>query len=204
MRVFPRARFSCRYHRPTFEQQGSQGIVTVGELGTEDELEVPIAFVLPAQSAGSKLGFEGYVTYRSPAGHWPRLTLNRVTVRVVEPSAFRVRDGVAAPVAERVLKHLPRANVLETAWTRARDPQQAEKKDGSRAIENPAVRDALGRRKGTRGRAQDVSRVRLDGGQPSVGKAKDRSGVFPNAQPQACAEGQLVGAQPLPLVAFER
>jgi len=86
-----------------------------------------VRVALAAGPADSKLSFEGYVTYKSPADHPLRSTLNRVTVRFVEAPQFQLRDGVVAPVAEKVLEQLKAANLIGFARARAKSPSEAEK-----------------------------------------------------------------------------
>jgi Ca-activated chloride channel family protein len=99
------------------QHNGQSAVIGVGDIPCDTELEVPLAIAFPAQSSGVKLSFEGAVEYHSPAGNHLKSTLNRVTLRVVSPSAFHLRDGVAVPVAERVLDHLKASSVLKVSYT---------------------------------------------------------------------------------------
>jgi len=94
------------------EQGGGEATVSLGDVPSDLELEIPIRLTLPAQPAPSKVSVEGSLTYRSPAGNRLTTPLNRVTVRFVEPAAFGKREGVVVPVAERVLGQMRAANVL--------------------------------------------------------------------------------------------
>jgi len=94
------------------QQGGGQASVTIGDIPSDTELEIPLRLTLPAQSAGTKLSLEGSVEFRSPAGNLLNSRLNRVTVRFVEQAAFSLRDGVVLPVAERVLEQMKAANIL--------------------------------------------------------------------------------------------
>ena len=94
------------------EQGGGAATVSLGDVLGDLELEIPIRLTLPAQPAPSKMSVEGSLSYRSPAGNRLSTPLNRVTVRFVEPAAFRKREGVVIPVAERVLGQMRAANVL--------------------------------------------------------------------------------------------
>ncbi|WP_423224103.1 hypothetical protein [Candidatus Amarolinea aalborgensis] len=96
-----------------------------GDIPTDTELEAPIRVTLPAHTPGSKLSFEGAVTCRSPAGHALKTALNRVTVRFMEQPAFHLRDGVVAPVVERVLDHMKAASVLGVARVLAQNAPAA-------------------------------------------------------------------------------
>ena len=94
------------------QQADGQAAVSLGDIPSDIELEVPIRLTLPAQPAGSKLSVEGSLTYLSPAGNHLSTRLNRVTVRFVAPAAFGKRDGAIVPVVERVLGQMRAANVL--------------------------------------------------------------------------------------------
>ena len=109
------------------QQEAGHAVVKVGDVPCDTELEIPVRLALAAGPAGSKLSVEGYVTYTSPADHELRSTLNRVTVRFVEPAQFQLRDGVVAPVAEKVLEQLKAANMIGFARARAKSPEEAEK-----------------------------------------------------------------------------
>ncbi|MBM4432277.1 MAG: VWA domain-containing protein, partial [Chloroflexi bacterium] len=116
------------------QQDGPQATVTVGDIPSATELEVPIRVILPARSLGTKLSLEGSVTYRSPAGNGLQTALNRVTVRFVEAPAFQLRDGVVTPVVEKVLEHLKAASVLGVSRAMAKGPAEARQQaDAGRA-----------------------------------------------------------------------
>jgi Ca-activated chloride channel family protein len=106
-------------------QDGTQAVIAIGDIPTDTELEAPIRVTLSAQAPGSRLSFEGAVTYRSPAGSALKTALNRVTVRFTEQPTFHQRDGVVAPVVERVLDHMKAASVLGLARTLAQDAPAA-------------------------------------------------------------------------------
>jgi Ca-activated chloride channel family protein len=109
------------------QQHGAQATITVGDVPCDTELEIPVRLALAGQQPGGKLSFEGYVTYRSPAGSQLKSSLNRVTVRFVEGPAFELRAGVVPPVAERVLEHIKAANVLSVARAMAKSPAEGQK-----------------------------------------------------------------------------
>jgi len=102
------------------QQYGDQAAVTIGDIPSDIELEIPLRLALPAQPAGSKLSIQGTLTYRSPAGNQLSAPLNRVTVRFTEPAAFGRRDGVVVPVVERVLGQIKAAGVLGTSRAMAK------------------------------------------------------------------------------------
>jgi Ca-activated chloride channel family protein len=119
-------------------QDGNQAVVTIGDIPSDVELEIPLRLTVPAQSVGSKTSIEGALTYRSPAGNHLQTTLNRVTVRFVEQAAFGRRDGVVALVAERVLGQMKAAQVLGVSRAMAKSPAEgAQRAD----IETAALRD---------------------------------------------------------------
>ena len=109
------------------QQDGEQATITIGDIPCDTELEVPVRIALAGKQAGGKLSFEGSVTYRSPAGNRLKSSLNRVTVRFVEGPAFQLRDGVVAPVAERVLEHIKAANVLSVTRAMAKSPDEGQR-----------------------------------------------------------------------------
>lgn len=111
-------------------QNSGQASVTIGDLPSAIELEIPLRLTLPAQNPGVKLSVEGTLSYRSPAGHLLHTPLNRVTVRLVEPAAFTMREGVSAPVASRVLGQLRAASVLSVARAQAQGAGVGEQKAG--------------------------------------------------------------------------
>ena len=109
------------------QQAGEEATVSLGDVPSNLELEVPIRLTLPAQPAPSKLSVEGSLTHRSPAGNRLSTQLNRVTVRFVDPAAFGRRDGVVVPVAERVLGQMRAANVLGMSRAMAKSSVEAKK-----------------------------------------------------------------------------
>jgi len=103
-------------------QDGTEATLKIGDIPCDTELEIPVRITLSGKRAGTRLSIEGIVTYDSPAGNHLKATLNRVTVRFVEGPAFSLRDGVVAPVAERVLGYIKAANVLEVSRAMAKSP----------------------------------------------------------------------------------
>lgn len=114
--------FSAAY---PVKQDGSRVTLAIGYLPCDTELEIPVTIAVPAQQQGTKLAFEGDITYESPAGNRLKNTLNRVTLRIAEKNKFTLRDGVIAPVAERVLQQLKDANVLQYSWALRQSPAAA-------------------------------------------------------------------------------
>ena len=102
-----------------------QSGVSLGDIPVDTELEVVLRLLLPSQAAGSRLPIEGTLAYRSPAGNELETTLNVVTVRFVPTSEFERRDGVVAPVVERVLHHMQARSVLGSARVAALHGQAA-------------------------------------------------------------------------------
>ncbi len=107
-------------------QGKGEATVTIGDIPCDTELEIPIRLTLPAQPPGSKCRIEGTFRHRSPAGNTLTGTLNRVTVRFKEATAFTRREGVVAPVVERVLGQMKAAHVLGVAREMARNAPAAE------------------------------------------------------------------------------
>ncbi|MBN1953479.1 MAG: VWA domain-containing protein [Anaerolineae bacterium] len=93
-------------------QGAGEATVSIGDVPSGIELQVPIRLTLPAQPAGSRLSVEGALDYRSPAGNHLTTPLNRVTVRFKDHAAFDRREGAVIPVVERVLEQMKAANVL--------------------------------------------------------------------------------------------
>jgi Ca-activated chloride channel family protein len=112
-----------------YPAQQADGLATVslGDIPTDLELEVPIRLTLPAQPAPSKLSVEGTLVYNSPSGDRLSTPLNRVTVRFVQPVAFGQREGVVAPVVERVLGQMRAANVLGVSRAMSKSAAEGEK-----------------------------------------------------------------------------
>jgi len=90
------------------------GVVSLGDIPVDTQLEVVLRLLLPAQSAGSRLSIEGTLTYRSPAGNDLTTPLNVVTLRFVAPETFDRREGAVLPVVERVLEQMRARSVLGT------------------------------------------------------------------------------------------
>ena len=102
------------------QQVGDQVVVSIGDIPSDLEMEIPLRLTLFAQAAGSKLSVEGNVSYRSPAANLLSTRLNRVTVRFVEQAVFSLRAGVVAPVAERVFDQMKAVHVLGVSRAMAR------------------------------------------------------------------------------------
>ncbi|MBL7064519.1 MAG: VWA domain-containing protein [Anaerolineae bacterium] len=113
------------------QQAGGEATISLGDIPSDIELEVPIRLTLPAQPAPSKLSVEGSLTYHSPAGNRLSTRLNRVTVRFVEPAAFGKRDGVVVPVAEHVLGQMQATNVLGVSRAMAKSSAEGRRRAGA-------------------------------------------------------------------------
>lgn len=107
------------------QQRDGKALIDLGDLPSAVELEVPLRLTVPAQSAGTKLSIEGELIYQSPAGKLLSAALNRVTVRYVDQGQFSLRDGVVAPVVERVLTQMKAAQILNFSRAMARQPASA-------------------------------------------------------------------------------
>jgi len=110
---------------PTQQGDGKASI-TLGDIPSDVELEVPIRLTLPGQAISTKLHVEGNLAYHSPAGNHLSAKLNRVTVRFVELGGFKLRDGVVAPVVERVLSQMKASDVLSVSRAFALNPEKGE------------------------------------------------------------------------------
>ena len=126
------------------QQVGSQAIVTVGDIPCDTELEIPLRLALLSQKDGVKLSVEGMLEFNSPAGHEIKLPVNRVTVRFMEKTSFKLREGVVQPVAERVFTQLKATSVLGVSRVRASRPGEAEKKTQETLDNLRAYADKLG------------------------------------------------------------
>lgn len=107
-------------------QAAEDAIVAVGDIPCDTELEIPLRLALVGAPAGSKLSISGRLTFRSPAGHDLEMPLNRVTVRFTAPAQFTLREGVVAPVVERVYEQMKAASVLGVARTTSHRPGEAQ------------------------------------------------------------------------------
>jgi hypothetical protein len=108
-------------------QQGDgKATISLGDIPSDVELEVPIRLTLPAQGISTKAHVEGSLTYESPAGNHLSTSLNRVTVRFVEHGVFKLKDGVVAPVVERVLSQMKASDVLNVSRAFALNPERGE------------------------------------------------------------------------------
>ncbi len=101
------------------------GVVNLGDIPVDTQLEVVLRLLLPPQPAGSRLPIEGKLTYRSPAGNDLTTPLNVVTLRFVALATFDRRAGAVVPVVERVLEQMKARGVLGTVRTAAVGGQAA-------------------------------------------------------------------------------
>jgi len=109
------------------EQVNNKVRVAIGDIACDQELEIPLRLTLYAQSAGARLGVTGQVLYSSPASHPLASSFNRVTVRFVTSESFELRQGLALPVAEKVMPHLRASYVLGVNRAAAINPERARK-----------------------------------------------------------------------------
>jgi hypothetical protein len=109
------------------EQVDGKVRIAIGDVACDQELEIPLRLTLYAQSAGTRLSISGQVLYNSPASHPLASSFNRVTVRFVSPDSFELRQGLAVPVAEKVMPHLRASYVLGVNRAAAIDPERARK-----------------------------------------------------------------------------
>lgn len=115
----------------SIQQQGSEAVVSIGDIPCDTELEIPLRLALLAQPAGSKLSIEGVLTFHSPARNEINIPVNRVTVRFLKQAAFHLRDGVVMPVAERVFTQMKAASVLGVSRAMAHGATDGEKQAAS-------------------------------------------------------------------------
>jgi Ca-activated chloride channel family protein len=95
--------------------------VAVGDIACDVDMEVSMRLTLRGEQADARVSIEGEVHYESPAGHSLAARLNRVTVRFVGDSLFELGEGVAAPVAAKIARHLHAAQVLDISRTMTKD-----------------------------------------------------------------------------------
>jgi len=94
-----------------------EGLTTIhiGDLPSDLELEIPLQLALPAQQEGNRLSIDGSVCYDSPTGNKLITHLNRVTLRIIPPQEFHLKEGAIGPVVERVAHHLQAAAVMDVS-----------------------------------------------------------------------------------------
>ncbi len=150
--VFP---LSAAY--PATQGEGRASVL-VGDIPSDVELEIPIRITLPAQPPDGRLSVEGELTYRSPAGSHLTVPLNRVTVRFKAPDLFGKRDGVVAPVVERVLDQLRAASVLNVSRAMAKAPAEGERQAEDRVTTLREYASLLGEERAE----EEASRIAAD------------------------------------------
>lgn len=153
------------------QQDGAQATIAVGDVPCDTELEIPVRVALAGKRPGSKLSFEGYVTYGSPAGNHLKSTLNRVTVRFVEGPAFELRAGVVPPIAERVLEHIKAANVLSVARAMAKSPAEGQKQRADGLSRLRAYASLLGEERAAAEAEDSEQHLRAMAAAPDMAKA---------------------------------
>lgn len=87
-------------------------VVSIGDIPTDLEVEIPLRLTLFAAKEGARLSIDGEVHYQTPAGSQLATALNRVTVRFINQKAFKLDLGVVKPVAERVAHQMLATQVL--------------------------------------------------------------------------------------------
>ena len=110
------------------QQGGGKVTLEVGDMPCDTELEIPLRLVLTSQAIGARLRFEGWVSYRSPAGNHLKTTLNRVTLRFVDQPAFQLRDGAVKPVVERVMEHFKATGILGVSYAMTKGDVESQRK----------------------------------------------------------------------------
>jgi Mg-chelatase subunit ChlD len=107
-------------------QSGGEAVVTVGDIPCDTDLELPVRLALLAQNPGARLSLEGKLEFKSPAGNALSAPINRVTVRFMERDSFQLREGLIAPVAEKVFVQMRASSILGISRIRATQPTQAQ------------------------------------------------------------------------------
>jgi len=153
------------------EQGAQQAVIRVGDIPCDTELEVPIRVALPAQPAETRISVDGLVAYVSPAGNSLQSSLNRVTLRFVAQPAFHLRDGVVAPVVERVLEYMRAADVLGVSRAMTEGHAVAEQHMRESRARSRAYASLLGDEKAAAQEAlYDADTLNLMAAAPSVAK----------------------------------
>jgi Ca-activated chloride channel family protein len=118
-----------------------RAMISIGDIPRDLEVEIPLRLTLLTGKAGQRLSIEGEVSYTSPAGNLLTAPLNRVTVRMVAPEKFQLREGVVMPVAEQVARQMRAAQVLQYSRAMARSaPAEMQRAEQDRI----KLRDYLG------------------------------------------------------------
>lgn len=126
------------------QQAGEQATVTIGDIPSDTELEIPLRLALLAQTTGSKLSIQGTLVFHSPVGHEIECQVNRVTIRFVAPDIYHLRQGVVQPIAERVFAQMKATSVLGVSRILAIQPKDAEQKAEAELNSLYAYADLLG------------------------------------------------------------
>jgi Ca-activated chloride channel family protein len=119
----------------------SRAVISIGDIPRDLEVEIPLRLTLLTGKAGERLSIDGEVSYTTPAGNQLTAVLNRVTVRMVAPEKFQLREGVVMPVAEQVARQMKAAQVLQYSRAMARsEPAELQRAEQDRI----KLRDYLG------------------------------------------------------------
>lgn len=109
------------------KQVGNTASVMVGSIPVDLELEVPLRLTFTSQKAGTRLSVSGQVQFQTPNDQTLQTPLNRVTVRFVEVNQFSERQGLAAPVVEKIALHRKAAFLLSYSRLRRTNPAAAQR-----------------------------------------------------------------------------
>ncbi|MDP2966690.1 MAG: VWA domain-containing protein [Pelolinea sp.] len=111
-------------------QTGDEVKVTIGNLPCDTSLEIPVRVSFPSQKTGAKLQIEGDLSFAAPSDTQITTSLNPVTLRIMERSAFLPNSGVVEEVLYRVLqqrKYASLMNINHAMNIRGRDAVKEEK-----------------------------------------------------------------------------
>ena len=116
------------------EIKDSVAVVSIGDIPTDLEVEIPLRLTLFSGSAEERLSVEGTVTYLSPAEKYLKASLNRVTVRFIKQDQYQIEKGVVEPVAVRIAEQMHAKQILN--YSRAfnrRDEKEIERLEAERS-----------------------------------------------------------------------
>jgi hypothetical protein len=116
------------------EIKDSVAVVSIGDIPTDLEVEIPLRLTLFSGSAEERLSVEGAVTYLSPAEKHLKASLNRVTVRFIKQDQYQLEKGVVEPVAVRIAEQMHAKQILN--YSRAfnrRDEKEIERLEAERS-----------------------------------------------------------------------
>lgn len=116
------------------EIQDGVATISIGDIPTDLEVEIPLRLTLFSGKANERLGIEGAVTYISPAEKQLKASINRVTVRFIKQDQYQLEKGVVEPVVARIAEQMHAKQILNysRAFTR-RDEKEIERLEAERS-----------------------------------------------------------------------